>query len=180
MKSLKIFLSCLPMLLTCYASLGQASLPLDEKTGKTVYTEVVEVNGVGKADLYQRATGWFKTYFPNPASVIKEQDSEGGRIKGQHAMYIYKKLEDGENFKAGQVKYAIEIQVKDGRYKYTVDDIFKLATPKVYIEEWLKEPAPDKEARMGYLKQVDTQINEMIAKMKESLQLEKVEEKEDW
>jgi len=148
---------------------GQAALPLDAKTGKTVYTEVVQVSGASQKELYARALNWFKTYFPNPASVLKEQDTINGKITGQHGMYIFKTLENGDRFKSGQVKYTIEVQVKEGRYKFQVDDIFKLATPKVYIEEWLDEKAPDKEAQFGYVKQVDAQIKEVIGKLKEAM-----------
>ncbi len=149
---------------------AQASLPIDEKTGKTVYTEVVQVEGAGQAELYARALNWANTYFPNPAGVIKEKDALNGKISGQHGLYIFKTLKDQEQpFKAGQVKYTFDIQVKDGRYKYQVDDIFKIASPKVYIEEWLDEKSPDKEAQFEYVKQVDTGIKELIAKLKEAM-----------
>lgn len=181
MKSLPIVVGALVLLfLIDYNGFAQVNLPIDEKTGKTVYTEVVQVEGADQVELYGRALNWFKTYFPNPASVIKEQDALSGKIAGQHGMYIFKKLDDGTDFKAGQVKYTVEVQVKDGRYKYQVDDIFKLASPKVYIEEWLKD-SPDKEAQTGYLKQVDTQVTGMIAKLKEAMAkpVEKAEG-EDW
>lgn len=168
MKSLLILIFSL-LTVFRYESAAQVSLPIDEKTGKPVYTEVIQIPETDHAELYGRALNWFKTYFPNPTSVIKEQDALNGKISGQHGIYIFKTLKDGQEFKSGQVRYTIEIQVKEGRYKYQVDDIFKLATPKVYIEEWRDESSPDKEAQFGYLKQVDTQIKEMIGKLKEAM-----------
>lgn len=158
--SLRVFL--------CPDTVGQA-LPLDEKTGKTVYTEVIAVNGVSQKELYRRALNWFKTYFPSPSSVLKEQDTVSCSITGQHGIYIFKTLQKGEQFKSGQVRYTLKVQAKEGRYKYQIDDIFKVATPKVYIEEWLDEKAPDREVRAGYIRQVDTHIRDVIAKLKEAM-----------
>lgn len=156
------------------------ALPLDEATKKVVYTEVVQVAGVSQADLYNRALNWFKSYFPNPTSVIKTQDPATGTVSGQHGIYIFKTLENGEQFKAGQVKYSIAVQVKDGRYKYTIDDIFKFESPKVYLEEFLDESNPDKTARFGYATQVDKNLQELIVKLKAAMQKGEEPKKEDW
>ena len=177
MKSLPLLVASLFLSGAVYAQ--KPSLPIDEKTQKVVYTEVVQVEGVSQAELYKRALNWFKTYFPNPASVIKVQDTTEGKISGQHAIYIYKDI-DGAKHKYGQVKYMIEVQVKDGRFKFTINDIFKLESPKVYMEEWLDETHQDKVNRFSYATQVDTHMKELIEKLKAAMQQVKVEEKEDW
>lgn len=156
------------------------ALPVDETTKKVVYTEVVPVEGVSQADLYARLSSWFKTYFPNPTSVIKSQDAVNGKITGQHGLYVFKTLEDGKQFKVGQVRYSIDVQVKDGRYKYTINDIFKLESPKVYIEEWLDESNPDKVNRFSYATQVDEHIKEVIGMLKEAMAKKPEVKKEDW
>ncbi len=181
MKSLQILLFLTYSFSWLNANAQKASLPVDEKSGKTVYTGIVQVGATGSKELYARALNWFKTYFPNPSSVLKEQDTINGKISGQHGLYIFKTLDKGEQFKVGQVKYSIEIQVKDGRYQYQIDDIFKLASPKVYIEEWLDVSSPDKEAQSGYVNQVDTHIKEVISKLKEAInQPIKKDAEEDW
>lgn len=180
MKSLLPAILFLLILFTFNTKAQKPSLPIDEKTRKPVYTEVVQVAGVSQAELYKRLLNWFKTYFPNPASVIKEQDSTAGKISGQHGLYIFKDIE-GQQFKSGQVRYTIEIMVKDGRFKYSIYDIFKLQSPKIYIEEWLDESAADKDANFGYLNQVDKHIKEVIARLKEAMQKPVDEKKgEDW
>ena len=100
------------------------SLPIDEKTNKPVYTEVINVESVAATDLYARAVNWFKTYFKNPSSVIKENDPATHRINGQYRVYIFNEV-DGLKNKSGQVRFRIEIVSKEGRYKYKVHDIFK-------------------------------------------------------
>ena len=158
------------------------NIPLDEKTGKAVYTEVVQVDGAGQQELYDRALHWFSTYFQNPASVIKVKEPENGKISGQHGIYIFKSLEEQTmQHKVGQVRYSVEIQARDGRYKYTINDIFKLASPKVYLEDWLKENNPDKASGPIYAKQVDNSIQDLLKNMKATMaQPVPKDEKEDW
>ncbi len=148
----------------------KTNLPIDEKTQKVLYTEVVQVSDVKQTELYDRVSGWFKSYFPNPSSVIKEQDAINGTISGQHAIYIYKRLPDGKEHKSGQVRYTIELMVKDGRYKYTISDIFRLQTPKIYIEAWMDEKSGFKEENFAYLNQVDAHMKEMISNLKKAMQ----------
>jgi len=156
------------------------TLPIDEKTNRPVYTEVVTAEGVSANDLHLRAVNWFKTYFKNPGSVIKENDPATNKINGQHRIYIYNEI-DGLKNKAGQVRFRINVICKEGRYKYQVDDIFKLASPKIYIEEYLDESAVNKEAQFGYVRQVDTEINDMMSNLKESMGKPLgAEDEDDW
>ncbi|GIV33803.1 MAG: hypothetical protein KatS3mg031_1338 [Chitinophagales bacterium] len=166
---------CFPLMVLAQ----KPALPVDAATGKVIYTEVVVVEHVPQSQLYQRALQWFKTYFPNPASVIKEQDSVAGRISGQHAIYIFKDVE-GKPFKVGQVKYRFTVMVKDGRYKYVADDIFRLTSPKEYAEEWLDESHPDKENRFGYARQVHQHITGLIEEFKKAMSAAPAEQSTDW
>src|SRR5688572_25654713 len=75
------------------------AIPLDETTQKAKYTEVVQAEGVTQSQLYERALGWFNSYFPNPASVIKVKDPATGVVSGQHGIYVFKTLEDGQKHK---------------------------------------------------------------------------------
>ncbi|MDZ4845981.1 MAG: DUF4468 domain-containing protein [Chitinophagales bacterium] len=179
---MKLFLAVFGVLLTGISVLfaQKPAIPLDETTKKAVYTEVVQAEGITQADLYNRALAWFKSYFPNPASVIKVQDPTTGVVSGQHGIYFYKTLEDGKEFKVGQVRYTVEVLVKEGRYKFTIDDIFKLESPKVYLEEWLDESDPDKVNRFNYASQMDKNMQELIAKLKIAMKTGKQAEKEDW
>lgn len=178
---MKTLFSLSLMLLTGVCLFAQKpAVPLDETTKKAIYTEVVKVEGASQADLYSRALAWFKTYFPNPTSVIKTQDPATGVVSGQHGIYLFKTLDGGEKHKAGQVRYTVEVQVKDGRYKFTIEDIFKLESPKVYLEEWLDESHPDKTNRFDYATQVDTTMKELITKLKAAMQAGKEAETEDW
>lgn len=179
MKNLLLF-SCIILTVIPALFAQKPAIPLDETTKKAVYSEVVKVEGVSQADLFNRALAWFKSYFPNPTSVLKVQDPATGVVSGQHGIYFYKNLEEEKQFKMGQVRYTVEVQVKDGRYKYTVDDIFKLESPKVYLEEWLNESDPDKINRFNYAAQVDKNLQELIAKLKIAMQTGKEAEKEDW
>lgn len=156
------------------------AIPLNETTKKAEYTEVVQAEGVTQSQLYDRALGFFKSYFPNPASVLKVQDPATGEVSGQHGIYIYKNMPDGTKHKVGQVRYAVQVLVKEGRYKYTINDIFKLESPKVYLEEWLDESDKDVVNRFEYARQVDSSLQELIVKLKAAMKTAPEVKKEDW
>ena len=84
---------------------------------KFEWSEVVNVPGVSKDKLYQRALEWYNENFNNMKAVIQSQDKETGtfyakgyleyhgRVKGTHDIY-----------------FTIDISVKEGKYKYTFNN----------------------------------------------------------
>ena len=53
-------------------------LPINEKTGKVSFENIVKVDGVSKIDLYLLANEWFAKTFNSGNSVIQMQDKEEG------------------------------------------------------------------------------------------------------
>lgn len=137
------------------------SFPIDEKSGKVVYEEVVQVADVSQAELYDRAHNWFMTFFTNPGQVIQSADAEAGKIVGKHRLAIFK-THKGITGKAGNMLYTITLFTKEGRYKYKINDIVKLQTPKLPIEDWL-EMDPRKPEIDDFLSQISTFYDELIA-----------------
>ncbi|MDX2001096.1 MAG: DUF4468 domain-containing protein [Chitinophagales bacterium] len=178
MKQLSILFLAL---IACYGTVtAQAPVPIDKTTGHVVYTEVVNVNGASANDLYKRAYYWFNTFYTNPSSVIISYNESTGLVKGKHSIMVYDTL-DGKPNKKGMVKYEIEIQAKEGRYKYTINEIYFFQTPKLYIEKWLDASAPNKNVQYGYLGQVHQYMTDLVANMQKTLsQPIPTEKKEDW
>jgi hypothetical protein len=103
---------------------------------------VVTVTGADKNELFKRLDHWFNTYFKNPASVIETKDEATGTINGKHRVDLYTKHPaGGVEVKKGLEYFTITVGVKDGKYRYTINDIFHHANPKVYIEAWLTDKA---------------------------------------
>lgn len=84
------------------------------------FTEVVQVEGASKDELFNRAQAWFATAFKCGKCSVQTQDKEGGQIIGNGAFQY-----ESATFMAsapinGWVRYVVKIFVKDGRYKYEI------------------------------------------------------------
>lgn len=142
-------------------------LTVDPTIGSVRIQEVVDVGGAAPDDLHARASHWFNTYFTNPNSVIKTNDEEQGIVGGQHTINIYNKQKD--NILKGKVKYQVKIEAKDGRYRYTVEDIFFVRQPKLYIHEWMEDTDENRKFNQQYVTQVEDHMQELIGNLKETM-----------
>ena len=85
------------------------------------YSEVVQVEGVSKEDLYQRAREWFTDTFRSSNDVIQLDDKENGQIVGK-AIFTYRQL-FGEVLGIDcLINFKISVFCKEGRYKYDLTD----------------------------------------------------------
>jgi hypothetical protein len=96
---------------------------IDEETKLITYSEVIEVPSVTKDELYIRANTWLSRAFKSAKAVIDVQDKEAGKIiaKGNISAIIKVPLVGKQE--AGIINLTITIQTKDGKYKYTVDNL---------------------------------------------------------
>lgn len=85
--------------------------------GDIEYTGVVTTEGYSKNDLYVQIRAWITKNFKDGNEVIQMDDKEDGRIIAKGIS----KLDRYQYF--GWINYTIDIQVKDGRYKYTISNV---------------------------------------------------------
>jgi len=116
MKKILILL-CLPLI-----GFGQ-DLPFN-RTGRVSYEGIVRVEGVSKKDLYKAANEWFtKAYIDNNLNdkidVIKMLDKEECKIIAKPRLTVIKWKSH-----VGDFLYTITFQSKEGRYRYTIDNIY--------------------------------------------------------
>lgn len=160
-------------------NLYSQELPVNEETGKVEYVEVVDVPGVDANQLYKRAEKWFGEFYTNAGSVIKEKEA-GKKIFGKHRINLHA-YEKGTEVHKGFVNYYIEIGFKDGRYRYKIDEFFKVDGVKVFINEWIDSDAPHQETLNAYLKQVNDFVGELTTSLKDTLGKPLEEEgSDDW
>lgn len=98
-------------------------LPIDSETKKITYTEVVEVPGLKKDDLYSKAKAWFVTSTGTTKLALELEDKETGKLLGKVNNPI--KINNpplNNKFEVGSVIYNITVIVKDDKYKYTFTD----------------------------------------------------------
>lgn len=88
---------------------------------KFEWSEVVEVPGVPKQILYQRALEWFNQTFNDMRAVIQSQDKEAGTFYAKgYVKFGRIKGTPGETY----VYFTVNISVKDGKYKYEFNNFF--------------------------------------------------------
>ncbi len=98
---------------------AQEELPKG-KSGLVEFTEVVEVSGLSKAELYANAKAWFASNYKSP-NVIKSEDAMDGKINAKSMFKIMSK--PGGTDKGGFVHYILNLEIKQGRYRYTINSL---------------------------------------------------------
>lgn len=100
--------------------------PIDSITGDIIYSEVIRVDSVDSRELFLKANEWFVHSFVSAKNVIQLIDKEAGKIIGKGHFPV----SDNNNHNSliyfpilGTVDFTVEIQTRDGRYKYTISDI---------------------------------------------------------
>ena len=151
------------------------SIPVDEDTGKIMYREVVEQKGT-KTEFFNRAISWINSFYKNPVAVTKTRDPESGIIRGLHRIKLKDTMKDGTRTDAGTVQYEFSIELKDGRYRYTLHEFVLRQQSKIPAERWLNQS--DAKSK-SYLKQIDDFSKNWIASLKSGM-LPKVEKSDEW
>lgn len=134
------------------------------------YTEVVTVEGKNSDQLYSSAREWFAETFKSAKDVLQMDDPVAGKLIGKGMGDI--------NVKAGMVpvtldyEFQVKIFVKDGRYKYTIDNIATVSDGvKTNYEEFeqAKEKFKNKKKRVAYfnsiLNGIDSDMKKLIASL---------------
>ncbi len=110
MKSISVlFFSFVLLTSSVYAQ----DFPIDEKTGKITYTDVVDVDELSASDIYKKALAWGASKkFQLKAKEANSKIQWDGKI-GVH----YRGVQLG-GYEDGTVTFSVVIYCKDGRYKY--------------------------------------------------------------
>jgi hypothetical protein len=162
------------------ATAPSPQLPTDADTKLITYTEVVNMPGLTKAELYKRALTWFNKYYKNPADVIKEKDSVNTKISGVHRFKITKMVKETKN-DAGLVSYTINVMCKDGKYKYEVTKINWKQQSYYGIEKWMDKKSPSYDASYdSFLQQTDEFMKSLVADLKKGMADSGAKKAQDW
>ena len=140
-------------------------LPVDAVSGLYSYENVVDVPGVSKDELYNRTLAWANGFYKNPGDVIREKNSEQGKIIIKARFRISNEADKkGVVTQAGDVMYSLTLNFKDGKYKYEITKINWQQISYFPIERWNDTAAPSfKPAYLYYLTQTDETIKSVIA-----------------
>lgn len=108
---------------------AQDSIPL--KDGKLHFEEVVEVLNSSKENLYSKGKIWFVDNFRSADDVLQMDDKEAGVLigKGYRDIYVDTKIMGSIQKYKTRAFYTIKIQIKEGKYKLDIYDIYYYSYP---------------------------------------------------
>lgn len=92
------------------------------------YAEVVQVEGKSSTELYSLGKQWFVNTFNSANAVLQMDNPELGKLIGKGITNIYDAYQTGGignipvsvNYK---LSYTVNLSVKEGRYKYSIENI---------------------------------------------------------
>lgn len=88
------------------------------------YSEVIEVNGANKDELFIRAREWFNGNFKSAKDVLQIIDKDNGELAGKGVMEVPFEFTYITRMKyLTHVSFQMSIWVKDGRYKYELTNL---------------------------------------------------------
>lgn len=113
--------------------------PIDKSTDKVTYSTIEEVNK-SKEILFKNAQTWVAKSFGDYKSVLQFEDKEAGKL-------IVKGIADVTSDKNPKIKFTVEIDVKDSKYRAIITDIYlgkAIYTGIYYAEIELMETPKEK------------------------------------
>ena len=134
------------MLLTACSTLSNPPAGTNDGMGSTL-SEVVNVDGTTKDQLYAKARQWFATAFKSSKDAIQLEDARNGKIIAQGAIWYEAPAFDPGTAYSDYFRFTLTVEVKDNRIRYAFEDIrlgtasFDAAAPYgifVLPESWYK------------------------------------------
>jgi hypothetical protein len=120
-------------------------------------------------------------FYTNPVDVTKTRDPQTGLIKGIHRFKIKNTDEEGNETDAGVIQYNFTLELKEGRYRYTLTEFVLRQASKIPVEKWLdKKDTQYNPTWNSYLKQVEEFAESWIASLKEGMSPKIEKSDDDW
>jgi hypothetical protein len=182
MKISVLTITALAVLLNVVSVIAQETtfkMPVDSETKKISYKEVVTVTGT-PAELFNRAIEWTNKQYKNPVDATKVRDQASGVIEIIHRIEL-KRKEQGATLTAGIVDYSMKLEMKEGRFRYTINNFNVKDISRQPLERYMdKQDKSYIPAWDDYLKQVDEYTRQMIESLKHGMQAPAEKKADTW
>jgi hypothetical protein len=89
--------------------------------GPLQFQEVVPVEDATRDQLYDAALVWFPSAFKSGKDVLQVQNKEAGMLVGTGVERYEPAIFISSSCTRGELRYRITVEVKEGRYRYTID-----------------------------------------------------------
>jgi hypothetical protein len=158
------------------------SLPVNSETGLISFDGVMDISGINKDGLYERAMKWAQGYYKNPNDVLREKDPAAGKMVIKARFKIYNPADKkGLTTDAGDVMYTLTLQFKDGKYKYELTKCTWMQASAFPCERWNDTASPSyKKEYAHYLTQLDAKASEVLLALKKVMTASGEGKKDDW
>ena len=179
---MKISISTIVFLLgfTVAAQNTSSKLPINPETNKIEFQEVVDQDGT-KDELFNRSIYWLNDFYKDPVRVTSLRDIETGKIVGQHRFRIYYTDKDGNKIAAGMIGYDFMIELKQDRYRYTLNNFLLKSATRQPVEKWLNKKDPAYDVRWNeYLNQIEEFVKNWSNSLKEKMKPEVEKAPDEW
>jgi len=183
-----LFTFLTPLLLRGQKNNPNEIFPLDSESHLIKIEEVVQVDSVAAKELFSRAQLAVARIYNNANHVTQLKDNESFQILAKGG--TEQTLKGAFVWYKGMVKFDFIVQVKDGRYKYTIENMsFNGSGDGLHYFEFGdlsgERPGSDKNmcSKKVWLKlKEDTRhaINKMISDFKSFMSSNKYSNKEAW
>ncbi len=100
----------------------QITLPIDENSGKAVFTEVIALDSVSSENLYNRARLFVSNNYKSSKTVTDLSDEKSSTIIIKAHIITYFKAWAGGKFPVGGFNYTLKVYCKENRYKYEISN----------------------------------------------------------
>ncbi|QKZ15204.1 DUF4468 domain-containing protein [Spirosoma sp. KUDC1026] len=178
---MKFFLTLL-LLSVSYLSHAQGSLSdvMPVKSGAVEYSDVVPVPSESKNQLFDKAKQWIVTYYPSATEALQLADKDGGMLIAKGSLYT-PWLFNMTYRSDGYLNHAIILEIKDGRYRYTVNDLTVSAShPSARsmgryvwtIAEFMERPMLKRNS-IKYAVKADENIKAMLQNLEQAMKAKK-------
>ncbi len=145
------------------------NLPVDSESGKIKFQEVVDEPGT-KEELFNRTINWLNNYYKDPVRVTSVRDIATGKIIGKHTIKIIQEDAEGIKKDVALVFYEFTIEVRDGRYRYTISDLLLKSASRFEIERWMNQEDPTYDPQWdSYLLQIADYAAKWSQNLKEKM-----------
>ena len=125
----------------CLAQKNHEQPPLDSTKKDFRYEEVVQVkDNANKSALYKRAKATIIGLFGSQANIIQNEDTAQGFMITKVSSDVQTKGLFETDIRDAKVLFNLTIQVKDGKYRYVIDNINLKYTYLIYHTEKDKDP----------------------------------------
>lgn len=179
MKTIIPIISVFLLAFTAKAQDAMLVLPVDPDTKLITYKEVVNVPGT-PSELFNRAIEWINKQYKNPTDATKVRNPATGLIEIVHRFEITKE-DKGVTRIAGIIDYSMKIELKEGRYRFTINNFNLRDASRQPVEKWL-----DKTDKLyqpvweSYLKQIDESSKKLIESLKAGMQPPAPKKTDEW